>query len=321
MKKQFLNRIFHDFACATGLMFLFNKLHNRYAARTNLLKASPENYFDWDGEKIYFNCVGSGEPILLLHALHPAASSIEWLSVLDLLSKNHRVYVLDLPGCGRSSKSRAQYTGFYYIKFIQEFMHKMALHDLPVVASNLTSAITVMASIYDPTLFSKIVVISPPSLSSLNETPDLISKAKMLILSTPVLGTFIYKLLCSKSEIDLAFTEKYFYNPFHDNDELVDMYFESSQIGKGKGHYFTGRLLGKYLNINISHVLSGLSVPLKLIEGAETQNADQVLNEWSALNPSIETVTVEHTRQLPHLEEPEKTSDEILSFIDSVPFS
>lgn len=314
--KNVLYRVFCSSFMAAGSMYAFNKFHSIYALKNHILTSSPENYFKWNGERIYYNCIGKGEPVLLLHALHPAASAEEWQLITESLSKDHKVFVLDLPGCGRSSKSRLKYTGYYYIKLIEEFMNAMALSEIPVVASNLTSAIAIMASAYDPSLFSKIVLISPPSISVLSEKPDFISKLKNLFLEMPISGTFIYKLLCSKPQIDLAFTEQYFYNPFHDTDDLVDTYFESSQIGDGKGHYFAGRMLGKYIHIDVSHVLTHFKTPVKIIEGAETNDGAQVITEWTALNPRISVSEIEHTKKLPHMEEPELTVREICSFID-----
>ena len=116
--------------------------------------------------------------------------------------------------------------------------------------------------------------------------------------------------------IDYAFSERYFYNPFHDNEELVDLYFESAQLGYGNGHYLHGSMIGKYLNINVDYAVTNLRTPVKIIEGGAIGDADQVIHEWTSLNSSIEAVVIPHTKQLPQLEEPGKVLDEIRSFID-----
>lgn len=297
-------------------MYISNRLYDHLSTEDPSFSAAEGDFYNMDGIKVYYACKGSGSPVLMLHALHPAASSIEWNNIIDELSANHTVYMLDLPGCGRSDKSRLHYSNFFYVKLIDSFMRDMSLRGIPVVASNLTSSVAVMAAGYNPQLFSKIILISPPSITALKEMPDSICKLKKEVLSLPIVGTFIYNIMASKSQIDLAFTEKYFYNPFHDNDDLVNLYFTSAHYGEGKGHYFAAYLLGRYININIAHTLPGITVPIKIIEGAECSDSVQVITEWSSLKPEISIAEVIHTRQLPHLEEPEITVREILSFID-----
>ena len=316
MKKRF--GIIHTlFTCllTAGGMYAFNKFYSMYAVRNRKLPSRPENYFSWRGLKIFYSMKGSGTPVVLLHAIHPASSSYEWNEIEDKLAQNHTVYALDLPGCGRSEKPRLHYTNFFYVSLLRDFLHTMSIKNSILVASNLTSAVGVMAEAYDPGLFSKMILINPPAASSLSEVPDQFSKTLMFILNLPLLGSFIYNILSSKPQIDLAFTEKYFYNPFHDNEDLVDIYFESAQSGYGNGHYLYGSIVGKYLNINVNYAVKNLSLPVKILEGESTENAEQAILEWTSLNKSIEAVTITHTRQLPHLEEPERVLEEINSFI------
>ena len=311
------NKLF-QFICSTiltaGCIYAFNKFYSMYAVRKKVLSAKPEDFFVWKGLKVFYHRSGSGSPLILLHTLHPAASSYEWHKMEDELSKHHTVYTIDLPGCGRSDKPRLHYTNFFYVSLLRDFMKDMSLRGAAVVASNLTSAVAVMAAAYDPALIGKIVLINPPSSDALAEVPDFKSKLLMAVLNQPIIGSFIYNLLSCKPQIDLAFTEQYFYNPFHDNEELVDIYFESAQLGFGNGHYFAGSLLGKLLNINIDHAAQNLRIPVKIIEGDSTVDADKTVEQWMELNASFQYVIIPFTRQLPQLEEPKKTIDEIISF-------
>ena len=159
MKKgSFFYRLVCGSTLALGSMYAFNRFSDLYAGRKHLLHSKPENFFNWKGIRIYYECKGSGEPVLLLHAIHPAASSFEWSDIIDRLSHNHQVYAIDLPGCGRSSKEKLPYSNFVYVELIRDFIHQMAISHPIVVASNLTCAVAVMASAYDPSLFKKMVL-------------------------------------------------------------------------------------------------------------------------------------------------------------------
>ena len=299
---------------AAGSMYVFNKIYGAHAVNRHKLQALAKNFFNWKGLNVYYETKGSGSPLILLHALHPAASAYEWNLVIDQLSQFHTVYVLDFPGCGRSDKPNTLYTNFYYVQFLRDFIRGLNLQGAVVCASNLTSAVAVSAAVYEPELISRIILVNPPSLRSLAEVPDSLSKGLCRILCLPLIGTFIYNILASRPQIDMYFSEKYFYNPFHDTDDLVDTYFESAHLKDGCGRYFAASMIGKYLNCHLGYVLTKLSVPIKIIEGSSTDNAELVLFEWKQAVSGIETAMIEHTKQLPMLEEPEKTAEEILEF-------
>ena len=116
--------------------------------------------------------------------------------------------------------------------------------------------------------------------------------------------------------MDHTIIEKYFYNPFHDTDELVDTYCESAHLKGGRGHFFAASLYGKFINANLAQALKKLDLPIKLIEGRSTDSSEQNVEEWTSFYPNVETVFIDHSRNLPMLEEPEQTADEILSFMD-----
>jgi pimeloyl-ACP methyl ester carboxylesterase len=59
---------------------------------------------------VYHEVHGAGKPWLLLHA--DGASSLQFESVIDELSRHHQVTVLDYPGCGKSP--RRAFSPAYY---------------------------------------------------------------------------------------------------------------------------------------------------------------------------------------------------------------
>lgn len=309
-----IDRICEGALAGAGL-YCFTRLYNDYACRKKLLQSSKENYYIWKGIDVYFSRKGNGRPVLLLHALHPAASSVEWCRIEDELAKNHTVYELDLPGCGRSEKPDTLYTGFYYVDLLRSFIKDLGIEKPAIVASNLTSSVALALSAYEEGMIDRMVLINPPALTWMGETSDFFSRLSSRVMRTPLLGTALYTVLSSRPRIDGAFSERYFYNPFHDTDELVDAYLESAHLEKGHGHFFAASLIGNYLNINPDHALKKLSVPTKIIEGRYSWGSEEIVEEWLEADPSIETVFIEHTKELPMLEEPDRTAWEIESFI------
>ena len=302
---------------ASGSILCFNYLYSKYAVRNHILNTSPDNFYDWKGIKINYDKTGSGSPVILLHSIHPAASSFEWHRIVDLLSESHTVYTVDLPGCGRSDRPEILYVNFYYVQFICDFIMHMNIRNPVIVASNLTTAAAIMATAYKKGLIRKCILINPPSISSLSQKPNPISKIRYKVLTAPLIGELIYNILSSRMQIDMYFAETYFYNPFHGTDQLVDTYFESSHLGNGKGYYLAASIMSGYLNVNVTRALRQANIPFKIIEGKSTEDAEKTVFEWTHIRPNIETVYIEHTKTLPMLEEPEKTAEEILRFIDA----
>lgn len=299
-----------------GAIYAFNKIHYFYAVKNRLLTARPENFFVWRGLRVYYTEKGSGSPVLLIHAAHPAASAYEWNEIEDRLAKNHKVYTLDLPGCGRSDKPVLQYTSALYAAVIKDFVTTMSLTNAAAVASNLSAPITILANACEPGLFSSITLISPPSVSALSKLPSSWSRLKLKIMSLPVLGSFIYNLTYTRQQIDLQFSERYFYNPFHDTEELVNHYFESAHLSYGNGYALSASIAGNLLNIDIRYAARNTDIPVLILEGEAIPKRNYIIDEWEALNSRFEVITIEHTRELPHLEEPEKVVRHIANFLD-----
>lgn len=305
-------------AIIAGGIYAANDLLDTRATNKHLLHAKPENFFHWRGLKMYYEKSGKGSPVILLHDLHPAASAAEWKLLKDLLAENHTVYALDLPGFGRSEKSDQLYTNFFFVEAVKEFIEAMSLGKVILIGSNESSVIGLMASVYAPELFERMVFINPPSVKKEGEVPTLLGRLERDILELPFMGTFIYHLLYCREQIDYSFTEKYFYNPFHETEELVDTYFESAHIGGRKARFTAASILSGFTRINIEHALSTVKTPILLIEGANMESENEAISEWCKLNPNLKVSTIPHTKVLPHLEEPALVSDEIKTFITYV---
>ena len=306
-KDKLSTRLIRRTLLLLGGMYLFNKFVTVNSARKKKLTCSSSDFYNWKDLKVYYKVRGSGSPLLLLHDIHPAASAYEWSLVEDLLARKHTVYVLDFPGCGRSDKPQDLYTNFFFVELIRDFIRDHKIEKADIVASNLSSAVALMTGKYAPDCVGDLILINPPSVRETAQVPDIISKAKKAVFELPFFGDFVYNLLSARSEIDYAFTEHYFYNPFHDNEDLVDTYYESAHLGKGNGRFLAASLVGNYVNINLEHAIKSYDGKVSIIEGSDVKNGGSNVHEWITLNPSIKRDFIPHTKELPHLEEPDKT--------------
>ena len=255
------------FTVATGIIYLINRIVFASATLKDLLKSSADNYYNWRFGKIYYKKKGSGSPILLIHDLTVYSSAYEWKNLIDKLSKDHTVYVLDLLGCGRSEKPRITYTNYLYVQLISDFIKNVIHEKTDIVASGYSSSFTILACHNESSLFGKIFLVNPPELSTLNKIPGKRSKLYKFLLELPVFGTLIYNMITCQSNVQLLFTEEYLYNPFDVSAEMIDTYYEAAHKGFSNSKFLLASIIGCYTNNSINHALREIDQSIILIPG------------------------------------------------------
>ena len=87
---------------------LYNRRLERGGQLPNRL-GGEVRYYRWRGGNLAYSVAGEGEPLLLVHGVYAGASSYEFRKNFEELSRNFRVYALDLLGCGMSERPSRRY--------------------------------------------------------------------------------------------------------------------------------------------------------------------------------------------------------------------
>lgn len=294
------------FALATGIIYVINRLVFATAVLKNLLKSSADNYYNWRFGKVYYKKKGHGSPVLLIHDLTVYSSAYEWNKVINELAETHTVYAIDLLGCGRSEKPRITYTNYLYVQLIADFIKNVIGEKADVIASGYSGSFTVLASYTNPEFISKIILINPPSLASLNKVPSKRSKLYKFILEFPIFGTLIYNIKTCQSNIQLLFTEKYLYNPFSVTPEMVDTYYEAAHKSLSNSKFLLSSLVAGYTNNNITHALKEINQSVTILYCEGENDSEKIAESYTTCNPAIESCMLKHAKHLPQLETPGK---------------
>ena len=294
------------FALATGIIYVINRLVFATAVLKNLLKSSADNYYNWRFGKVYYKKKGHGSPVLLIHDLTVYSSAYEWNKVVNELAETHTVYAIDLLGCGRSEKPRITYTNYLYVQLIADFIKNVIGEKADVIASGYSGSFTVLASYTNPEFISKIILINPPSLASLNKVPSKRSKLYKFILEFPIFGTLIYNIKTCQSNIQLLFTEKYLYNPFSVTPEMVDTYYEAAHKSLSHSKFLLSSLVAGYTNNNITHALKEINQSVTILYCEGETDSEKIAESYTTCNPAIESCMLKHAKHLPQLETPGK---------------
>ena len=295
-------------------IYAVNRFISATSVMKNLLQTEESQYYHWQFGKVFYTKKGTGKPLLLIHDLHCSSSSYEWKNLIETLSKEYTVFAIDLLGCGRSDKPRITYTNFLYVQLITGFIKNIIGCPTDVIASGLSGSFVITACNTVPECFKKIMLINPEDLSKLNKIPNKKSKFVKCMLEVPLIGTLLYHTVTNRSNIELLFTEKLLYNPFHENHQDIDAFYEGAHRGKGDGKYLLSSLVGNYVNLNITHALKNVNNSIYILGGSAEEGIRETLALYTALNPSIETELISKAKHLPQLETPVEVLERIRIF-------
>lgn len=115
-----------------------------------------------NGHAIFYVVKGEGDPLLLIHGY--GAGSWVWEKQIDILSKNYRVYALDIIGYGYSDRPRIEYTPETYIHFLRDFMDGLGIERATLIGNSMGGGIAwAMAALF-PKRVKRLILIDcvPP---------------------------------------------------------------------------------------------------------------------------------------------------------------
>jgi pimeloyl-ACP methyl ester carboxylesterase len=86
-----------------------------------------------------------------------------WVSSMDALSENHRVYAFDLWGFGDSDKANNQYTVDSYVHLLHSFLTELGVMGrVPLVGHALGATVAVSFALQYPDMIDRVMAVSLP---------------------------------------------------------------------------------------------------------------------------------------------------------------
>lgn len=298
-------------------MYAYNRIVANKATDKNTLPTKNGSYYSWKEGNVFYTKTGEGKPVLLIHDINSASSSVEWSKIVRNLQKDHTVYAIDMLGCGLSDKPPISYTIYLYVQLITSFIKDIIKERTDIVAVDLSAPVAIMTNQMDPSVVDKLILINPVSLKSLDRVPDRDSKLKQTIISLPLVGTFIYNLLFNPRRIDWLFRNTYYCKPQLVPDRIKDAYYESAHMDDSRGKFLYASILGNYMSGDIRHAIKKIDKPVSLILSRDLKNSMGIAEEYQKLNSHIEVTGISNCKLYPQLENPEKTRQIISSFINT----
>ncbi len=291
-------------ACVISSIHLVNNFIFRMSTINHVTLNPKEEFFNWKFGKIAYTVTGSGSPLLLLHDLDAASSSYEWSKSIDLLSKDHTVYAIDLLGCGHSDKPNITYTTYMYTQLLNDFIINIIHKKTSIIATGTTAPIALMTAYNNSYLVDRLIFVNPISVSSALNSPSRRNIFQHHFMNVPVVGTLLYNICMSRHNIHKAFTADYFDNATVSVQSAVNAYHENAHLSGASSKFLYSSVKGHYTTASIARAISQLDNCIYIISGEKEPNTAHIHAEYTELNPAIETATIRYTKHLPQLEQP-----------------
>jgi len=177
-----------------------------------------------DSRRIHFRDFGSGLPLIFVHGF--GASVYSWRNNLGPISKNFRVFAIDLPGFGYSDKSLdADYSIDGYCNLIIQFMDYMQIRDAILVGHSLGGGIALTFALKYPERVRGLILIDAEAYAI---TPPFMLR----IARFPVVGSLVHYVL-GEWVIRISL-KRSFYDHSLVTDDLVKEYYKPFLTENGK---------------------------------------------------------------------------------------
>ena len=112
--------------------------------------------FTWENIKIYYETIGKKEPVIVLHGWGANHKSFNKLA--SLLQSKYQVYLIDLPGFGKSEEPFRPYNLNDYVRFLKAFIEMNKLENPILIGHSFGGRIAIRYSINNPV--NKLILIS-----------------------------------------------------------------------------------------------------------------------------------------------------------------
>lgn len=278
-----------------------NKLVFFFSSKRDQLYQTNSNYIEWRLGKIHYSKNGQGSPIILIHDLDASQSGYEFKALSKKLESKYTVYTIDLLGFGKSDKPKTTYTNFLYVQLINDFITSVVKQKTNILCVGKSTTIGLSLCNYNSTLINKMIFVNAPSIKQLNRVPLKNQAFNKRFLESYLIGTSIFNIKYSQNSLKHSLRKQVF-NPSTITKNYILSRNEAVHLGGEASKYTDASICCYYTNQNITHALKAINNSMYFISGNAFLNYEEILSEYSDLNPAIETAVINKSKNLPWIE-------------------
>lgn len=258
------------------------------------------SYFDQQGCQIYYEDVGRGEAVILLHGL--GSSTLDWEYQIPELQQHFRVIAVDIRGHGRSGKPTGAYSIQTFADDICALIQHLKLHKPHIVGISMGGMIAFQLAVDNPGLLGSLTIVnSAPQVKPHNIKQWLeVGKRKLLsrLLSLQQIGKALGGLLFPHPE--QAHLREKIQNRWPLNDKRAYLASLDAIIGWG-----------------VHERISTILCPTLVISADKDYTPVAEKEAYVAQIPHAKLLVIEQSRHATPLDQPERFNHALLNFLNS----
>ena len=282
----------------------------------------------WRGWRIRYTYIRAAEtskkpPIIFLHGFGAAIG--HWRHNLEVFSRSHTVYALDILCFGASEKATANYSVDLWVSQVYDFWKTFIGQPVILVGHSIGSLVSLAAAATHPEMVQGLVMmnVADPLLEK-EQTPAFLYpvvgfvKNIVAFVALPLLMKPLFYFIRKPGFIRYGLKQAYV-NPKAIADELVEIFIRPPQDRGSPGALLAlvRSSVSPNYSPNIKEILPNLSIPMLLIWGKQDRffpvKSAQAL---AKCNDKLQVIYLEDVGHCPHDECPERVNKEILEWID-----
>ncbi|GGJ51263.1 alpha/beta hydrolase [Deinococcus roseus] len=218
-------------------------------------------------QPVYYEVGGEGAPLVFIHGIGGGNSGYQWVKNAAAFTRNHRVYVLDLPGFGRSIPRPQNYTADLYVKTLTAFLKEVVQQEADVVASSLGAAYSIKIAHNDPELVQSLTLVSPTGIEKLVNPPN--ADFYNSLVGSP-LGDVIAGFLRGRFSVSFFLKQQVYLDQSLVTTELKKIY--QNNLKDPNAAYPVFSFISDYSSLNIAKEWAALKQPAMMVWGSDDVN-------------------------------------------------
>ncbi len=270
-----------------------------------------EHIYKWKFGKISYKTIGKGDPILLIHSLLPGTTDDEWKNNITELSKNNKLYLINLLGYGNSERVGITYSAYLFVCLINDFITEVIKEPTTVIASNTSAAISAMSYIFNTSNFKKICLVCPPL-----SPKRTINSIKNYPLDFPILGDLFFNYFNSKKHLKRYLETNIYSDTSYITEEKINNLYAYSHKGFGNNRHLFSSFITNKFDIGIETSLPETDVPILIIYGNSFPDLNKNTETIKTLNKNVE-IEILKGKTYPNEEDSKKFNEIFLKFLNN----
>jgi len=249
------------------------------------------------GIKLYARVSGKGTPVVMLHGF--GASSYSFSKITPALSKDFKIFAIDLKGFGKSPKpDDNRYSVYDQAVLVDRFLKEHHLNKVILLGHSYGGGVALALALLDPKRISKLILIDSASYDQ--QLPKLIRW-----LQIPVLGKLGFYLLPASVEVKESYRYA-FYDDSKIPKDIISEYTKNLYLPNARKIYLeTAKSLIPEDIGKISERYKMIQIPTLIIWGAN----DIVIRKEKAYRlhhdiANSKLKIIPHCGHIPHEERP-----------------